>query len=45
MEKPELPVAEGHIYRCPVEGCHCEISIERPPQNIVLYQGLRPFFH
>ena len=37
-EKPELPVQlpvlEGHIYRCPVEGCHCEISIERPPQNM-----------
>jgi len=34
MEIPELPVVEGHIYRCPVEGCHCEISIELPPQNL-----------
>jgi len=34
MEKPELPIVEGHIYRCPVEGCHCEISIELPPRNI-----------
>jgi hypothetical protein len=34
MEKLQLPVEEGHIYRCPVEGCHCEISIERPPQSV-----------
>ncbi len=33
VEKPELPVVEGQIYRCPVEGCHCEISIVVPPQN------------
>ena len=33
-EIPELPVVEGHIYRCPVEGCHCEISIELPPQSL-----------
>ena len=34
MEKLQLPVEEGHIYRCPVEGCHCEISIELPPQSV-----------
>ena len=39
MEKPELPVVEGNIYRCPVEGCHSEISIERPPQNIAPTQS------
>jgi hypothetical protein len=24
----------GTVYRCPVEGCHCEISIVLPPKSV-----------
>ena len=34
MERMEHPLEEGIVYRCPVEGCHCEIEVRQPPQEM-----------
>lgn len=39
-ERLDHPVLEGTVYRCPVEGCHTEIEVRRPPQEM---QPIRMF--
>ena len=34
MERMDHSLVEGTVYRCPVEGCHCEIEVRRPPQDM-----------
>jgi hypothetical protein len=35
MEKRlDHPLEEGTVYRCSVEGCHAEIELRRPPQDM-----------
>jgi hypothetical protein len=28
------PLEKGAVYRCPMDGCHAEIEVRRPPRNM-----------